>query len=119
MKTTKATHTPTPWHLNKGSNGFCDTWQVICQSSLRAKTIADCGAIENKVFINSTDNYSHTELDLENKANAAHIVKCVNLHDELVQALGIFCDEIRIGRTDINNVFAKKFNDLLNRAKGE
>ena len=47
------------------------------------------------------------------KANAAHIVKCVNMHDELVECLR----RLRMHCTDKYD--AKQIDDLLLKAKGE
>jgi hypothetical protein len=68
---TKTQHTPTPWTLNTQDEEYC--------------------LPINKIF--GADNLDVAEtngatLD-EMEANAQHIVKCVNLHDKLVEALGI------------------------------
>lgn len=66
-------HTPTPW-----KNGFkrMDESVVITSGGL-ALTVA----VVHQGAIN------HAE------ANAAHIVKCVNMHDELVGALKLMMEE--------------------------
>jgi hypothetical protein len=42
---TNTKHTPGPWTVVKGNNGFCDTWQVEYKTQLKHGTIADCGFI--------------------------------------------------------------------------
>ena len=66
-------HTPTPWNLNEvyiiDSEGY----------SIATTMFGDKASIE------------------EDLANAAHIVKCVNLHDELVAALKAARDDYLSG----------------------
>ena len=59
-------HTPTPWHTmhNKLESSICGEGQ----------------------FVARVDG-SETQTREEGEANADHIVKCVNAHDELVAAL--------------------------------
>jgi hypothetical protein len=66
-KTETAQHTPTPWTVEFG--------QVIVSEDT---TLAMTAPVHNGPRVISDD---------ECKANARHIVHCVNLHDELVQAL--------------------------------
>ena len=57
-------------------------------------------------------------LPSDREANAAHIVKCVNLHDELVLMLNELRN--RQGITKLCNLDElDQINDLLKRAKGE
>lgn len=60
--TNETKHTPTPWVHKDG--------EVYEENDF-------------KIF----DAYNSDFLYEEDKANAAHIVKCVNMHDELVEAL--------------------------------
>lgn len=39
------------------------------------------------------------------EANARHIVKCVNLHDELVRALKSACDNLRVAKSNTRMEF--------------
>lgn len=60
---------------------------------------------QNNVIFGDVDNPEHDgdspyigklegQLEDDNKANAAHIVKCVNVHDELLEALKGLLDEL-------------------------
>jgi hypothetical protein len=60
-------HTPTPW----AAYG----------------TTLSTRAEGPRSLIGTTDPLRHHEEEEQNAANAAHIVKCVNAHDELVAAL--------------------------------
>lgn len=75
-KRMKTQHTPTPWHYNGGK-------KIYIYSSHRNG--AYCAEI------NTTSDNGDKIRDAE--ANAAHIVKCVNLHDELVEALDFMISE--------------------------
>lgn len=61
--TNETKHTPTPWHMQK------DSVHVYGK---------DGGMVANTITACSGNN---------ERENAAHIVKCVNMHDELVEAL--------------------------------
>lgn len=65
------THTPTPWN----ARGL-----AICKGN---SLIAVMGQDDGIKFSEKTS-----------LANATHIVKCVNLHDELVDALELLIDNI-------------------------
>lgn len=72
-------HTPTPWLVTQ--SGACET--LIRAEGPHGKKIAS-------TFISSyggTNRDSYIRGIKTNEANAAHIVKCVNAHDELVNAL--------------------------------
>ena len=58
-------HTPAPWHIHKR-----DGFQVVTPLPQIER---------NQGYVDS--------IDCNSVANAAHLVKCVNLHDELVEAL--------------------------------
>lgn len=91
----KPKHTPTPWQI--GAEKPCAIYSKTARIKVGETApyaITDSPAIP---LANS---------DEEMEANAAHIVKCVNLHDELVEAL-IACD------------YRDKYKDLIARAKGE
>jgi len=72
-----------PWHLSKGSNGFCECWQVSVSTPTHAQTIASCGSVENQVYQGSTENFVGTFENTNSKANAALIVAAVNEYDAL------------------------------------
>ena len=60
-------HTPTPWQVNDQRKS---------------------GWMDNSIYITGNHNLAKLYDDYKQaEANAAHIVKCVNLHDELVTAL--------------------------------
>lgn len=66
------THTPTPWHLEG---------QYIC-----AEAVDRCLGVKDMVIITEMKPnhmlHAHTS-----RANAAHIVRCVNQHDDLIKCL--------------------------------
>lgn len=72
-------HTPAPWNVTKGTNGFCPTWQVEHKSEFRHATVADCGAIVNQVYQGSTDHYIGERVNTENEANAKLIAAAPDL----------------------------------------
>jgi hypothetical protein len=74
----EAKHTPGPWHVEQGTNGCCKTWQVHHTSQLRDKVVTDCGAVVNKNYQGSTENYIGESVNYEHEANARRIVACVN-----------------------------------------
>jgi hypothetical protein len=64
-------HTPTPWHVDTiPINPFSIHWSGGC--------IAECALPEN--------GWSGMTV-YETESNARHIVHCVNMHDQLVEAL--------------------------------
>lgn len=72
-------HTHTPWLLGgkdgdgTGADGF-----IYCDNKMGSAVAATSGEAD----------FNYGTLPREEEiANAAHIVKCVNLHDELVEAL--------------------------------
>ncbi|CAN7497083.1 hypothetical protein LJR231_003495 [Phyllobacterium sp. LjRoot231] len=71
-------HTPTPWHLASASNKFIADAEgiIVARASVHAITSHDYAA-----------------------DNAKHIVKCVNAHDDLLNAL-IDCADYFDGCSD-------------------
>jgi hypothetical protein len=63
----KTAHTPTPWYLTEEKEGQIES---------------DKGYLIAQVYQNKNPKYKE-----EDEANAKHIVKCVNMHDELIKAL--------------------------------
>lgn len=86
----KTQHTPTPWIVTKGN--LLDNFISEKNGS---QTIAETRNLQGNA-----------------KANAAHIVKCVNLHDELVEAF-----EHALYKA-YPVMLPKHLKDLLKRAKG-
>jgi hypothetical protein len=64
------TYTPTPWHILREGDG------VIAIGNKSLPHVAVVRYSHNPALSKETG-----------KANAAHIVKCVNMHDKLVEAL--------------------------------
>jgi hypothetical protein len=92
-KTETAQHTPTPWTVEFG--------QVIVSEDT---TLAMTAPVHNGPRVISDD---------ECKANARHIVHCVNLHDELVQALEILTKQLN---TDFDMLDDDRVTDRLTAA---
>jgi len=90
MTKDKAEHTPTPWKVNKSYNGFISgTMHSITEITAKLPEEADHDEFESEgicVVITPHDTGYKKELPTR-EANANHIVKCVNMHDELVAAL--------------------------------
>lgn len=96
MKTPqKPQHTPTPWYSE------VDTELVYILGTVNGKeeVICEAGSIGNE--------------DLQAQANAAHIVKCVNLHDELVDAVEHLL-KMSNGEKNLDN---RGIEELLSRAR--
>lgn len=79
-------YTPTPWRVEAGTTliwGDCNP----DDNSTRGMgyPIAECR-------ITPSGNWSTGPYADEGAANATHIVKCVNLHDELIEVLSKFMD---------------------------
>lgn len=95
-------HTPTPWEVS----GYGAFETLIRASSgdgngrkVAATWISDARA-KRRDGETTSDFYErsralHLKHARANEANAAHIVKCVNLHDELVEALKVAVEEIK------------------------
>ena len=89
---TKTTHTPTPWKLGRKS-------VTLITANDGLDIIADC--------------QSHGEFPrAQMEANAAFIVKCVNMHDELLS-------ELRLARLaligHVDSVSIKRIEDILTK----
>lgn len=81
--TNETKHTPTPWRIEDGTTliwGDCNPNDNT--SSGMGYPITEC-----RVTPVSASSWCKAPYNDEGKANAAHIVKCVNLHDELVEVL--------------------------------
>ena len=62
------------------------------------------------------DKFPETICELNNKANARHIVKCVNMHDELLEALE-FAVLIAEGEIHGNWDDVMKYRETLKKAE--
>lgn len=98
-------HTPTPWLVIPYQNM---TGYKITNDKLGLNTICE---IDNRL------------LGIQ---DASHIVKCVNMHDELVKEIHRLQEFIMINHADPKQAQGRKAiallnesSDLLNRAKGE
>lgn len=76
---TNSKHTPTPWYWgDKSHHGYFN---------LRS---------DSGIVINAEENYGAPYMEISDE-DAAHIVKCVNMHDELVEALESVLEGIKLG----------------------
>lgn len=79
-------HTPTPWKVVKNMS-----WEDVhgnTPTKDEKNLMGFVGGDGSRIcWFGDSSNYYPTEGDEPNEANAAHIVKCVNMHDELVEAL--------------------------------
>lgn len=73
--TNETKHTPAPWFSGEVSRTYDDGIEYI---NISAGDGCHVCKVSSREF---------EEGGSQNKANADHIVKCVNLHDELVEAL--------------------------------
>ena len=92
------THTPTPWHILREADGAI--------------------AIGNKLLPHvAVVRYSHNPaLSKETgEANASHIVKCVNLHDELVGFASFVAAKYKHSDPDVSQAA----QNILDKARGE
>lgn len=99
----KTAHTPTPWSLEKPDTA---SYRYEIGETMTTKI------------------YGPNPIDFpESEANAAHIVKAVNLHEELVEAFTELHNELSdmIILDDSGELVEKvqKYKDLLLRARGE
>jgi hypothetical protein len=116
MKPTQK-HTPTPWKVNENNYGMGMIEAVIND---RKQLVARCYKVRPA---------SVGETAKEIEANAGHIVKCVNLHDELIQRFESLVEEQenylrRVTDQEDPDYYSKrreleKDRKLLKRAKGE
>jgi len=73
----KQKHTPTPWEVGRNTHEIPGIW------TKRGKVVVLFGG-QNGEDDHGMPKYEKTD---KGEANAAHIVKCVNAHDQLVAAL--------------------------------
>lgn len=100
------THTPTPWQTDE-SHFFDDGMQHY--QDLDYLEIVGSGTVALVLDLHS--NHEDT------KANAAHIVKCVNMHDELVEALEYITKSFPVSEFgDVKKHFSK-LNALATASK--
>lgn len=117
MKNTKQTskHTAGEWKVTKGTNGFCDTWQVHIETPTRSMTIADCGAITNKVFSGSTES---TPVLIENKEHEAN-ARLIASAPLMLEALERCENLIMNGSEPCLDQALVLINQAIKKAKGE
>lgn len=89
MANAKAVHTPTPWRYFKQGDGT--------RFHLTARTSDKPG--------NSFDDFG--QIDIQHEANAAHIVRCVNAHDQLIEALQALVDDDADALKDATTLLAR------------
>jgi hypothetical protein len=96
MMTQATQHTPTPWHVNK------DDPAAIFNSMGGYVTRIDGNAVQTRAAI---------------EANAAHIVRCVNAHDELVAALNTAVQCMELEARMINPSAAEAWAHPIKQAR--
>lgn len=109
-------HTPTPWVVEDGTV----IWNAIVD---HPETSYDLGLpIAEMRTMKSIIGPAYSRAQVE--ANAARIVHCVNLHDELVEALSGFLDYKRFdvfigGNPIVVEDFLDRARSVLKKARGE
>ena len=97
-------HTPTPWNI---SEELTDQWHIVIETNCRGTVLVERMVREDEGLA---------------EANAAHIVRCVNLHDELVHiaqsALELMYDSKGHLEEKTRLDAIESLKDLLDRAKG-
>lgn len=80
---TDTKHTPTPWRIEGGT--------TLIWGNCNPDDNTDAGMgypiTECRITPISASSWCKAPYNEEGEANAAHIVKCVNMHEELVEAL--------------------------------
>ena len=104
-------HTPTPWILH--SNGKISRFNEDVMV-LRATVglISTCWPIYNTDEEGDSDDYSIAKNNAQ--ANAKHIVKCVNMHDEIIENLQEAANLLKR-----NGYRVVPFLDVIKKAKAE
>lgn len=102
----KTQHTPTPWKVVKRASEMSSMWI--------AGNIKESGFATEVCYI-AEHGLKPSEMD---KANAAHIVKCVNLHDELVERLEYMTKLLSENKGGYS-LAIENTKSLLKRAKDE
>lgn len=103
-------HTPTPWKTHR-SNAT-----AIC--SVKSDRDGDdivIGFLNTKGRVNFPSTYSFPKHSVQ-EANAKRIVKCVNMHDELVRLL---TESVEWVDYDPNGKFGNDVQKALAKARGE
>jgi|SRR5882724_488584 len=101
-------HTPTPWAYRPYRH---DDWGWI-RATIKVDGVYPIAAIARGYSRDSFDEHRRNGTD-PYKANAAHIVKCVNAHEELVNLLGeCLRDYSHRNFTDCNGMSAR-ISDVL------
>jgi hypothetical protein len=108
----KNKHTPTPW---KAVQCIEDGWEDHLDIQ---QDVSDDDDKNDYVLVNSL---GFDEV-ATNKEDIKHIVKCVNMHDELVEAIEKALDmsDEHLDETGtFNSHMRKTLEDVLQKAKGE
>lgn len=122
-------HTPTPWKAD-----YRDVCQVRENTIHVIANVKDWREVDEVDLINYQDTTYGAKMFVEinhpidggREANAAHIVKCVNMHDELVSALKRLQRATKeiIENNDVNvgigyPVIMKGVSELIAKAEGK
>jgi putative intracellular protease/amidase len=90
----KIKHTPAPWSVNKS-----DQCSIMIHKECGNGVIIKIADVEYDPSLLPADDPNASS----HKANAEHIVKCVNAHDELVEALATASAYLRSAAKDLRN----------------
>lgn len=99
----KAKHTPAPWKVFYATNND--------------QLIIGVGQETGEGIIASNGSFWGT--DAEAKANAEHVVKCVNAHDSLLDALELVKSQLEKDYITMTNDVEGAVYDAIKEAKGE
>lgn len=107
-------HTPTPWRIEDGT--------TLIWGSCNPEDNTDAGmgypVTECRTTPISASSWCKAPYSEEGEANAAHIVKCVNMHDELVEALKLANGFIsmREDKAGLESIAGKNIRAVLKKA---
>jgi hypothetical protein len=130
--------TPTPWHVSEFDwNGTLHQYVAVLRGGLKPSEskfsrFATIGYLHFKDLDDRPFDGIREEMDME--ANAAHIVKCVNMHDDFVREIqtyldhfdpkecncdGEYVDGRLVGHACYFHRFEESFKQLLSKAEEE
>ena len=108
-------HTPTPWMVSKEQDN-----QYVIRHPGEKWDLATCWFPRAAVREGDKDSEAFWDaLRDEQDANAAHIVKCVNSHDALVEALREVVSDIDAGCAAVRLDLVAKARAALAAARGD
>jgi len=111
---TATKHTPTPWSAAISMDGRHNGFSILAPW--------DCDGNEpyHPLIAKTFHNHGHCDMETS-RANAAYIVKAVNAHEALVEALENLVENYRSKNGDMGllNHFIKEGDDALKLARGE